>query len=106
ESPAARLLGRYWSYLNYAEHVTVFCPDSMRTWLQRDFSAIELARTDHHSTNWLTIIRMWMLFPLKGTFRKVWPGCMDMHAALSLPCDHMLVRAIRDHTTEPDVGLK
>lgn len=99
ESRSARLLGRYWSYLNYAEHITIFCPRSMRTWLQPDFSAIELTKTDHHPLKGreaLSLIRIWLLFPAKWFVRKVLPVRLDMYAVLSLPGDHMLVRAIRN----------
>jgi SAM-dependent methyltransferase len=99
ESRSARFLGRYWSYLNYAEHITIFCPRSMRTWLQPDFSNIELTKTDHHPLNGretLSLIRIWLLFPVKWLFRKVLPVRLDMYAALCLPGDHMLVRAVRN----------
>ena len=104
KSPPARFLGRYWSYLNYAEHITVFCSDSMRTWLQTDITSIELARADHHSINGSTLIRMWGLFPLKWLVQKIRPRRVEMHAALALPGDHMLVRATRNQQIDPDVG--
>lgn len=98
ESKPARFLGRYWSYLNYAEHITCFCPRSMRTWLQPDFSSIESMKANHHPLNMrvgLSLIRIWMLFPVKWLCRKLLPVRLDMYTCLSLPGDHMLVRAIR-----------
>jgi SAM-dependent methyltransferase len=100
-STSARLLGCYWSYLNYAEHITFFSPHSMRTWLQPDFSSIEVTKADHHALNvrgGLSLIRIWLLFPVKWLFRKLLPVRWDMYTALSLPGDHMLVRAIRDQS--------
>ncbi len=98
KSRPARFLGRYWSYLNFAEHITVFCRRSMRTWLEPDFSAIDLRTTNHHplgAREGLTLIRIWSLFPVKWLVRKVMPVGVDMFVALSLPGDHMLVRATR-----------
>lgn len=98
ESKPAHVLGRYWSYLNYSEHLTIFCRRSMQNWLQPDFSAIELRKTDHHPLSrreGLTLIRIWLLFPVKWLFRKLLPVRLDMCTALFLPGDHMLVRAVR-----------
>jgi 2-polyprenyl-3-methyl-5-hydroxy-6-metoxy-1,4-benzoquinol methylase len=99
ESHSARFLGSYWSYVNYAEHITIFCPRSMRTWLQSDFSVIDLTKTDHHPfSGWeaLSLLRVWLLFPIKWFFRKLVPIRLNMYAALSLPRDHMLVCATRN----------
>jgi SAM-dependent methyltransferase len=98
KSESARFLGRYWSYLNYAEHITIFCPRSMRTWLKADFSVTQLTKTDHHPLHLregLSLIRIWLLFPVKWLCRKLLPMRLDMYTALWLPGDHMLVRAIR-----------
>jgi hypothetical protein len=100
-SRSARLLGRYWLYLNYAEHVTFFCPRSMRTWLQPDFSGIELTKTDHHPLDrreGLSLIRVWLLFPVKWFLQKLLPVRLNIYAPLSLPIDHMLVRTVRNQT--------
>ena len=99
ESRSARFLGRYWLYLNYAEHITFFRPRSMRTWLQQEFSGIEVKKTDHHRLNglgWLSLIRVWLLFPVKWILQKLLPVRLSFYAALSLPGDHMLVRAVRN----------
>ena len=99
ESWSARLLGRYWYYLHYAEHITAFCPRSMRTWLQSDFSEIESTKAVHHRLNsheTLTLLRAWLLFPVKVLLRKLLPTRLKMYAALYLPGDHMLVRATRN----------
>jgi SAM-dependent methyltransferase len=99
ESRSARFLGRYWIYLNYAEHITCFCPRSVRTWLQPDFSRIELTKTDHHPLNLregVSLFRIWLLFPVKWLLRKLLPGRLNFYAALSLPGDHMLVSAVRN----------
>jgi SAM-dependent methyltransferase len=99
ESFPARLLGRYWYYLNYAEHITAFSPHSMQTWLQPDFSEIKCARAAHHrltNRERLAVIRAWVLFPAKWVLRKILPPGLRMYAALYLPRDHMLVRAVRD----------
>jgi SAM-dependent methyltransferase len=101
ESRSARFLGRYWLYLNYAEHITFFCPRSMQTWLQPDFSDIELTKTDHDILNKrreLSLIRVWLLFPVKWLLRKLLPVRLNFYAALCLPRDHMLVRAVRNQT--------
>jgi len=101
ESRSARILGRYWLYLNYAEHITFFCPRSMRTWLQPEFSEIELTKADHHPLDRrgsLSLIRAWLLFPVKWLLRKLLPVRLNTYTALSLPRDHMLVRAIRNQT--------
>lgn len=101
ESRSAKFLGHYWSYLNYAEHTTFFCPRSMRTWLQPDFSGIEVTKTDHHPLNrreGLSLIRVWLLFPVKRLFVQHLPRRFNICAALSLPGDHMLVRAVRNQT--------
>lgn len=96
-SRSARLLGSHWSYLHYAEHVSFFSPQSMRVWLHPTFSNIELTSTNHHQLNSkeaLTLLRIWLLFPGKWIFRKLFPVRLNMYTALSLPGDHMLVRAI------------
>lgn len=103
ESRPARFLGRYWLYLNYAEHITFFSPHSMRTWLQPDFSGIELTKTDHEPLNrrlGLALIRVWLLFPLKWFLRKLLRVRLNFYAALCLPGDHMLVRAVRNRTLQ------
>jgi SAM-dependent methyltransferase len=110
ESRSARLLGRYWYYLTFAEHITVFCPRSMRMWLQPDFSEIELTRADHHRLNGresLSLVRAWLLFPVKWLLRRLLPTRMTMRAALYLPGDHMLVRAICNQplTRETDINV-
>jgi SAM-dependent methyltransferase len=100
-SKPARLLGSYWSYLNYAEHITFFTPHSMRSWLTPGFSSIELMRIDHHSLNLrerVALIRIWLLFPFKWLCRKLLPVRLNMYTFLSLPGDHMLVRAIRNQS--------
>jgi SAM-dependent methyltransferase len=98
-SRPARLLGKYWSYLNYAEHLTCFCPSSMRLWLQYDFSQIEITSLSHHHLNVresLALLRIWLLFPIKLLLRNRVPGRLKMYTVLSLPGDHMLVRAVRN----------
>lgn len=97
-SPAARLLGRYWSYLNFAEHTMCFSPQSIMSWLQPDFSGIRLSTADHHplrGREYLSLIRMWAFFPLKWILQKLFPKPLNMYTALSLPKDHMIVRAVR-----------
>jgi SAM-dependent methyltransferase len=99
QSKPARLLGRYWSYLNFAEHVTIFCPSSMRAWLKPSFSGIELLSTSHHPCTFreaIVLVRIWLLFPVKWLLRKLFRRAFDMYTVLSLPGDHMLVRAIRN----------
>jgi SAM-dependent methyltransferase len=99
ESKSARLLGRFWYYLNYAEHITVFCPGSMRTWLQPDFSEIELSNVGHHNLNAreaLVLTRAWLLFPIKWILRRLLPTQMNLRMAMYLPGGHMLVRAVRN----------
>jgi len=101
DSRSARLLGPYWLYLNYAEHVTFFCRRSMQTWLQSDLSGIEVTKTDHEPLNsrlGLSLLRVWLLFPVKWLLQKVLPVRMNFYAALCLPRDHMLVRAVRTQT--------
>ncbi len=108
ESRSARLLGRSWSYLSFAEHITIFCPRSMRTWLQPDFSEIEVTRAGHHRLNGresLSLVRAWLLFPVKWFLRKLLPTRLKMHAALYLPGDHMLVRAIRNHPLTRETAI-
>jgi SAM-dependent methyltransferase len=98
ESRPAQLLGPHWSYLNYAEHITFFCPSSVQKWLQTDFSHIEVTTVSHHLidiSEVLSLIRVWLLFPLKWLLRKLLPVRLNMYTSLSLPNDHMLVRAIR-----------
>jgi SAM-dependent methyltransferase len=107
-SRSARLLGRCWYYLSFAEHITVFCPRSMQTWLQPDFSEIELTRTDHHRLSGresLALGRSWLLFPVKWLLRKLLPTRLKMHATLYLPGDHMLVRAIRNHPLTRETAI-
>jgi hypothetical protein len=73
----------------------------MRIWLQPDFSDIELTETDHHPLNqWqaLSLIRVWLLFPVKWLLRKLLPVRLNFYAALCLPRDHILVRAVRNQT--------
>jgi 2-polyprenyl-3-methyl-5-hydroxy-6-metoxy-1,4-benzoquinol methylase len=101
QSWAAKLLGRYWLYLNYTEHITFFCARSMRTWLQPNFSEIELTTTNHEPWNKslaLSLIRVWLLFPVKWLLQQLSPVRLNIYAALSLPRDHMLVRAVRNQT--------
>lgn len=98
-SRSARLLGKYWSYLNYAEHLTCFCSSSMRLWLQCDFSQIEITSLSHHRLNTrelLALVRVWLLFPVKLLVRNRVRGRLNIYAVLALPRDHMLVRAIRN----------
>ena len=108
ESSSARLLGRYWYYLHYAEHITAFCPRSMRTWLQSDFSEIELTKAVHDRLSRaesLTLLRVWLLFPVKWLLRKLLPTRLKMHAALYLRGDHMLVRATRNRPLPQETAI-
>jgi hypothetical protein len=108
ESKSARLLGRYWYYLNFAEHITVFCPRSMQTWLRSDFSQIELTKSDHHRLNvWetLSLVRAWVLFPVKRLLQKLLPKRWNWNASLYLPGGHMLVRAVRNQPVEGETSL-
>jgi SAM-dependent methyltransferase len=101
KSASARLLGRYWLYVNYAEHINFFCRNSARVWLQNDFSVIEVTETNHHRLDvmdWLSLVRAWLFFPVKWILRKVLPMHIGFYTALSLPGDHMLIRAIRNRT--------
>jgi SAM-dependent methyltransferase len=101
ESRSARLLGRYWYYLHFAEHITVFCPRSMQIWLRSDFSEIELTKIVHHRLNTresLALIRSWLLFPIKCFLRKLLPTRLKMYAGLYLRGDHMLVCATRNQS--------
>ena len=96
ESKSAKFTGQYWYYLNFAEHVTVFCPRSMRTWLQPDFSEIELTKAEHHRLNTaesVLLVRAWLLFPVKWLLRRIWHTRYSV--SLYLPGGHMLVRATR-----------
>jgi SAM-dependent methyltransferase len=110
ESRSARLLGRCWYYLSFAEHITIFCPRSMRTWLQPDFSEIEVMRAGHHRLNGresISLVRAWLLFPVKWLLRNLVPWGLNMRAALVLylPRDHMLVRAIRNHPLTRETAI-
>lgn len=99
QSRSARLLGRYWLYLNYSEHITFFSSRSIRRWLEPEFSHINLEQVDHHPFTarfGLSLARIWLFFPIKWLFQKISPIPFKKYAALSLPRDHMLVRAIRD----------
>jgi SAM-dependent methyltransferase len=101
ESRPARLLGRYWYYFHFAEHITVFSPRSMQTWLQSDFSEIELTSIVHHRLNTresLALIRSWLLSPAKWLIRRLWPARRKMYVVLYMPGDHMLVSAIRSQS--------
>lgn len=93
-SPSARFLGPYWSYLNYAEHITFFGSRSMRAWLEPDFQDIELTNTSHKPLRreWFSMVRAGALFPVKLLVRRLLPV---RYAVLYLPGDHMLVRATR-----------
>lgn len=102
-SRSARFLGRYWYYLNYAEHITIFSSRSMRTWLQPDFHGIKLMKTSHKSLRqvWLFMIRAWLLFPVKCLLRKL---LRVRYTVLVLPGDHMLVCAIRNQPLARRIG--
>jgi len=98
ETRPAKVLGRFWYYLNYAEHVSCFSSRSMRIWLQTDFSRIEITRADHHPLNSqmaLPVARAWLLFPIKWAIRTLVPSRMKFYTALWAPGDHMLVFATR-----------
>jgi SAM-dependent methyltransferase len=108
ESGPAKLLGRYWYYLHYAEHLTAFSPRSMQAWLQSDFSEIESMRAVHHrlsSRERLALLRAWLLFPFKVLLRKLFPARLKMYAALYLPGDHMLVRATRNQSLGREAAI-
>lgn len=98
ESRTARALGRYWYYLSFAEHVSVFSSRSVQAWLKRDFARIEIFETHHHRPNLydkMNILRMWLFFPAKYLIRALFPGYFKMYTTLALGKDHMLVSATR-----------
>lgn len=99
ESLSARLLGPHWYYFNFAEHVSVFSPHSMRNWLDPDFVDIEVVNSGHHRLNTrenLRLMRAWLLFPIKRILWKLLPKYFNFaHVSLYSPGGHMLVRAIR-----------
>lgn len=106
-SRAASLLGRYWYYLNYAEHISVFSPRSMQTWLQSDFTDIELRKGAHHPLGVresLSLIRPWFLFPVKWVLRKIRPR-WNLWSTLYFGGDHMLVRATRNQPLERETAV-
>jgi SAM-dependent methyltransferase len=96
QSRPARVLGRYWYYLNGWEHITFFCPRSMRTWLEPDFRGIEFTKTNHNQLRLecSATIRSWLTFPVKWLLRELLRMRLNKYVVLYLPGDHMLVRAI------------
>jgi SAM-dependent methyltransferase len=104
-STSARFLGRYWSYLNYAEHITFFGSRSMRAWLESDFQDIELTKTSHKPLRreCFSMVRAGLLFPVKLLVRRLLPV---RYTVLYLPGDHMLVRATRKQPPTLETGIK
>ncbi len=98
DSLAAKALGRFWYYINYSEHVSMFSRRSMRQWLESEFADIQITAVDHHRVNvrdTLTVLRGWTLFPVKWALREVFRVPRKFYTTLWLPGDHMLVLAKR-----------
>lgn len=102
-SPSAILVGRFWYYMHFAEHLNFFSDRAIRSWLQPTFRTVELIPTNHHPLSYreaLSFAKIWSSFPLKLILRR-----FDIRrVSLGLPVrnDHMIVRAVRttvDSTT-------
>jgi SAM-dependent methyltransferase len=97
-SRAAALVGRYWYYMHYAEHLNFFSNRSIRTWLEPDFSKFEVTLTCHHPLSFweaAKVAKAWALFPVKWTLRTLGTNVGGLNMGLPVRNDHMIVRAVR-----------
>lgn len=97
-SRAASLVGRYWYYMHYTEHLNFFSNRSIKTWLEPDFSKCEVTLTCHHPLSFweaTKVAKAWALFPVKWTLRTLGANLGALNMGLPVRNDHMIVRAVR-----------
>jgi SAM-dependent methyltransferase len=97
-SRAAALVGRYWYYMHYAEHLNFFSNRSIREWLEPDFSKFEVRLTCHHPLSFweaAKVAKAWASFPVKWTLRTLGTNIGALNMGLPVRNDHMIVRAVR-----------
>jgi SAM-dependent methyltransferase len=98
DSRTAKALGRYWYYCHYAEHITFFSARSVQRWLESEFCDIQVYPTSHHPltpAEFVTLARIWLLFPAKLALSKIPYLTTNAYAALWARRDHMFVCATR-----------
>jgi 2-polyprenyl-3-methyl-5-hydroxy-6-metoxy-1,4-benzoquinol methylase len=96
DSPAAKLLGRYWYYIHYGEHVSFLTERAARDWLRTQFEDIRISRVTHHRSALLSLLRAYSSFPVASILEKVGLAkSLRISAKLHVDSDHMLILARR-----------
>jgi SAM-dependent methyltransferase len=100
DSKPAKLLGRYWYYLQYSEHVSFFSSHSMKNWLLPAFQDVEIIRSSHHPFQFrpwemASLAKMYLVFPLRWLIHRFSESTRVSYPALWSSGDHMLVKARR-----------
>jgi 2-polyprenyl-3-methyl-5-hydroxy-6-metoxy-1,4-benzoquinol methylase len=96
DSRPARVLGRYWYYLHYSEHISFLTERAARQWLEPDFEDIRSARVSHHPTTIQEFVRTTVVFPAAWFFEKIrLAERLRTSAMAHSSSDHMLVCARR-----------
>ena len=96
ESHAARKAGRYWYYLQYAEHISFLAERSTRSWLEPAFDEISFQEINHHPSTLGERISSLAKFPAAWVLEKA--GVIQRlkrFPKLHLTRDHFLVSARR-----------
>jgi 2-polyprenyl-6-hydroxyphenyl methylase/3-demethylubiquinone-9 3-methyltransferase len=96
DSQAAKMLGPYWYYLHFSEHVSFLTPNALLCLLEPRFTEIQVVPATHHpipATQW---IRSLVTFPIKWVLVRV-ARVKRVGFFFCLPAegDHMLVSARR-----------
>jgi 2-polyprenyl-3-methyl-5-hydroxy-6-metoxy-1,4-benzoquinol methylase len=97
-SRAAEIVGRYWYYMHYAEHLNFFSDRSIRTWLEPGFESAQVTFMSHHPLSYreaAQFIKAWVAFPFKWTLRALSTNGNGANLGLPVRNDHMIVCAIR-----------
>jgi SAM-dependent methyltransferase len=96
ESWAARILGRRWYYLHYAEHVSFLTATAARMWLATDFEDVEIEPATHHEVTAMDYTKCAAKFGAAWSVGKLGMAAkFRIQASLPATSDHMLVRARR-----------
>lgn len=96
DSSVARILGRYWYYIHYGEHISCLTERAAQEWLEPDFETVTIQRVTHHKSSYIALLRTVLIFPVAWMFEKLGLARkLRVSAKLFLDSDHMLVTARR-----------
>lgn len=96
DSRAARKLGRHWSYLHCAEHVSFLTERAARTLLTAEFEDVHVETVTHHPIAGIDLVKSALKFVVGWTIEKL-GFASKFRIQVSLPSvgDHMLIMARR-----------